>query len=61
MSGHEGATNLYSRGYLGCKDVLEVCMEQIRKQADQCENLEGFITSYSLGGGTGSGFASLLL
>lgn len=30
-------------------------------QADQCTGLQGFLIFHSFGGGTGSGFASLLM
>jgi len=33
---------------------------QIRRMADTCNNLQGFLVIHSLGGGTGSGFTSLL-
>ncbi|ESP05428.1 hypothetical protein LOTGIDRAFT_152279 [Lottia gigantea] len=32
-----------------------------RKLADQCTGLQGFLGFYSFGGGTGSGFTSLLM
>jgi len=36
-------------------------LERIRKIADQCTGLQGFLIFHSVGGGTGSGFGSLLL
>jgi len=36
-------------------------MDKIRKLADQCSGLQGFLVFQSVGGGTGSGFGSLLL
>jgi len=36
-------------------------MDRIQKTADQCEGLQGFLIFHSLGGGTGSGFTSLLM
>lgn len=36
-------------------------MDRIRKVADNCTNLQGFILQHSLGGGTGSGLTSLIL
>jgi len=36
-------------------------MEQIRKAVEQCDSLQGFMLFHSVGGGTGSGFTSLLL
>ena len=36
-------------------------MERIRKLANQCTGLQGFLLFHSFGGGTGSGFSSLLM
>ena len=36
-------------------------MEKIRRLADQCNGLQGFVVFHSFGGGTGSGFGSLLM
>lgn len=36
-------------------------MDRIRKIADQCTGLQGFILFHSVGGGSGSGLGSLLL
>ena len=36
-------------------------MEKIRRIADQCSGLQGFVVFHSFGGGTGSGFGSLLM
>lgn len=36
-------------------------MERIRKLADNCSSVQGFIVLNSIGGGTGSGLGSLLL
>ena len=36
-------------------------MDKIKKMADQCHDLEGFMIHNSVGGGTGGGFGSLLL
>lgn len=41
--------------------MLDLAMNQIRLVADGCNRLQGFIIFHSLGGGTGSGFASLLI
>jgi tubulin alpha len=32
-----------------------------RKQSEQCSGLQGFLIFHSFGGGTGSGFTSLLM
>ena len=36
-------------------------MERIRKLCDACTGLQGFLIFHSYGGGTGSGFTSLLM
>ncbi|KAL1020823.1 hypothetical protein UPYG_G00005180 [Umbra pygmaea] len=43
------------------KEIVDSVMERLRKMADQCTGLQGFLISHSFGGGTGSGFASLLM
>jgi len=40
---------------------VELCLDRIRKLADNCTGLQGFFIFHSVGGGTGSGFGSLLL
>ncbi len=36
-------------------------VEKIRAMADNCHGLQGFIVFHAYGGGTGSGFTSLLM
>ena len=55
-------TLLYFRGhYTIGKEQIEVTVDKIRRMADQCTGLQGFLVFHSFGGGTGSGFASLLM
>jgi len=62
ISGKEDAANNYARGhYTVGKELIDSSLEKIRKLADQCEGLQGFLVFHSVGGGTGSGFGSLLL
>ncbi|KAG5454570.1 Tubulin alpha-1 chain [Clonorchis sinensis] len=62
VSGKEDAANNYARGYYTTgSDMLGLVMNQIRLVVDQCHMLQGFIIFHCLGGGTGSGFASLLI
>jgi tubulin alpha len=62
INGKEDAANNYARGhYTVGKELLETTLNTIRKTVDQCESLQGFLIFHSVGGGTGSGFASLLL
>ena len=58
----EDAANNYARGhYTVGKDMVDRCLDRIRKLADQCTGLQGFLLFHSFGGGTGSGFTSLLM
>lgn len=62
LSGKEDAANIYCRGYYTIgKEIINECLDRIRKLADACSNLQGFMISHSVGGGTGSGLGSLLL
>jgi tubulin alpha len=62
LSGKEDAANNYARGhYTVGKEMIEPTLECIRKQAENCDGLQGFLLYHSVGGGTGSGFASLLM
>jgi len=62
LHGKEDAANNFARGhYTTGKDILEGAVDKIRKLAENCESLQGFNIFHSVGGGTGSGFASLLM
>ncbi|KAI9594428.1 tubulin alpha-3 chain [Syncephalis fuscata] len=62
ISGKEDAANNYARGhYTIGKDILDSVVDRVRKLADHCEGLQGFLMFHSFGGGTGSGFGSLLM
>lgn len=62
ITGKEDAANNYARGhYTIGKEIVDVVLDRIRKLADQCTGLQGFLIFHSFGGGTGSGFASLLM
>ena len=43
------------------KEIEELCLDRIRKLADNCTGLQGFLVFNAVGGGTGSGLGSLLL
>lgn len=43
------------------KDLIDPVMDRLRKLADNCSGLQGVFVFHSFGGGTGSGFGSLLL
>ncbi|KAG0276565.1 hypothetical protein BGZ96_003230 [Linnemannia gamsii] len=62
ISGEGGAANNYARGYYSAAgDLIDAVMTEINKVVEVCETLQGFMLFRSLGGGTGSGFGSLLL
>jgi tubulin alpha len=62
ISGKEDAANNYARGhYTVGKQLLDTTLDRIRRLTDNCNALQGFMMFNSLGGGTGSGFGSLLL
>ncbi|XP_029472142.1 tubulin alpha-8 chain-like isoform X2 [Rhinatrema bivittatum] len=70
ITGKEDAANNYARGHYSIgKEIVDPVLDRIRKcncsrlflQADQCSGLQGFLVFHSFGGGTGSGFTSLLM
>merc|ERR1712100_57689 len=62
ISGKEDAANNFARGhYTVGKEVVDLVLDRIRKLADNCTGLQGFIVYHSFGGGTGAGFGALLL
>lgn len=62
ISGREDAANNYARGhYTVGKEIIDQTVDRIRKLADNCDGLQGFLMFHSFGGGTGSGFSSLLM
>ena len=62
ITGKEDAANNYARGhYTIGKEVIDQVLDRIRKLSDNCSGLQGFMIFHSFGGGTGSGFTSLLM
>ncbi len=62
ITGKEDAANNYARGhYTVGKERIDVAVDRIHKLAENCSSLQGFFVFRSFGGGTGSGFASLLM
>jgi tubulin alpha len=52
ITGKEGAADNYARGhYTVGKDIVELALDRIRKLADQCAELQGFLLVHSVGGG----------
>ncbi|KAK2950691.1 putative Tubulin gamma-1 chain [Blattamonas nauphoetae] len=56
-----GAGNLWSSGYDQAGESHTGLFENIDREAEGCDSLEGFILCHSLAGGTGSGYGSYLL
>jgi tubulin alpha len=62
ISGKEDAANNYARGhYTVGREYIEPVLENIAKMAENCDGLSGFLIYNSFGGGTGSGFSSLII
>lgn len=62
ICGKEDAASNFARGHytIGC-DLIDLVADRIRRCTEGCSSLQGFLISHSLGGGTGSGFTTLLL
>merc|ERR1712079_201502 len=43
------------------KEVVDLVLDRVRKLSESCTGLQGFLIFHSFGGGTGSGFTSLLM
>ncbi|OKL57081.1 Tubulin alpha-1 chain [Talaromyces atroroseus] len=62
VTGKEDASNNYARGhYTVGKEMIDRVLDQVRRVADNCAGLQGFLVFHSFGGGTGSGFGALLM
>merc|ERR1712137_844351 len=62
ITGKEDASNNYARGhYTVGKELIDQVLDKVRRVADNCTGLQGFLVFHSFGGGTGSGFTSLLM
>jgi len=62
ITGKEDAANNYARGhYTIGKALVDLALERVRKLADNCTGLQGFLIFNAVGGGTGSGLGSLIL
>ena len=62
LNGKEDAANNYARGhYTVGREKVDETLDIVRKLCDNCTSLQGFFIFRSFGGGTGSGFASLLM
>ncbi|XP_012658734.1 tubulin alpha chain-like 3 [Otolemur garnettii] len=62
LGGKEDAANNYARGHYSVgPELIDLVLERTRKLAKLCSGLQGFLIFRSFGGGTGSGFTSLLM
>jgi len=62
ISGKEDAANNFARGhYTIGKEIVDLVLDRIRKLADNCTGLQGFMIFHACGGGTGSGLGCLML
>ena len=61
VQGREDTSSNYASGYYGLgTKLMDNTLDRLRKQVDACDNFQGFLLHHSSGGGTGSGFSSLL-
>lgn len=57
-----GAGNNWAKGhYTEGAELVESVVDVVRKEAENCDCLQGFQICHSLGGGTGSGMGTLLI
>jgi len=62
VSGMTDAANNFARGhYTAGKEMVDIILDRVRKLADNCTGLQGFMLYHAVGGGTGSGMSCLLL
>lgn len=60
--GQNGAGNNWAKGhYTEGAELMDNILEVVRKEAENCDCLQGFQLAHSLGGGTGSGMGTLLM
>ncbi|XP_015118401.1 tubulin beta chain [Diachasma alloeum] len=60
--GQSGAGNNWAKGhYTEGAELTDAVLEVVRREAENCDRLQGFQLTHSLGGGTGSGMGTLLV
>ncbi|KAK8402009.1 hypothetical protein O3P69_001233 [Scylla paramamosain] len=60
--GQSGAGNNWAKGhYTEGAELVDNVIDVVRKEAEECDCLQGFQLKHSLGGGTGSGMGTLLI
>ncbi|SCV29887.1 probable beta-tubulin [Fusarium fujikuroi] len=62
VAGNASAGNNWAKGhYTEGAELVEEAIDVVRHEVENCEHLQGFQLTHSLGGGTGSGMGTLLL
>jgi len=62
VAGQSGAGNNWAKGhYTEGAELIDEVMDAARREAEDCDTLQGFQVTQSLGGGTGSGMGTLLI
>lgn len=62
LTGQSGAGNNWAKGhYTEGAELVDSVLDVVRKEAENCDCLQGFQLTHSLGGGTGSGMGTLLI
>lgn len=62
IAGSTGAGNNWAKGhYTEGAELVDSVLDVIRKEAENCECMQGFQLTHSLGGGTGAGMGTLLV
>ena len=60
--GKETTGGQFARAYYTIgREIIDRVIDKFRKTTEKCDNLDGYVISHSIGGGTGSGFSALLL
>lgn len=61
VAGKEDSASNFIRGaYTLGRGLMEQSMEQLRRIVENCDHFGGIVYMHSIGGGTGSGFASTM-
>ena len=60
--GQSGARNNWAKGhYTEGAELVDAVLDMVRKECENCDCLQGFQLTHSLGGGTVSGMGTLLI
>ncbi|KAK9671173.1 hypothetical protein RND81_12G010900 [Saponaria officinalis] len=60
--GQSGSSNNWAKGhYTEGAELIDSVLDVVRKEAENCDCLQGFQVCHSLGGGMGSGMGTLLI